>query len=232
MPLRAIPMPARTDAGVPPGHYLALFATDHTVRNEVDRALVLVADPGAAADVHRFRLLMQRKQELFAHMRDLDIAWNNWLAGAEEINQHLRASNISSRIYPFFPQPLPRSELISIISMGSHLSPFHPVPATYPPQPVAIPLYAAWSCTEKSHETVSVSTATKVTQLDYALDLTSCVSTLRIAMFLSITRALEPHAQGMLFICLDLSHTITLIPNEYDVSKKRSRVEHAGLKWG
>ncbi|KAH9051415.1 hypothetical protein EDB87DRAFT_1666107 [Lactarius vividus] len=108
MPLRAIPMPARTDARVPPGHSLALFATDHTARNEVDWALALVADPGAAADVHRFRLSMRQKQELFARMQDLDIAWNDWLVGAEEINQHLRASNILSRIYPFLPQPLPR----------------------------------------------------------------------------------------------------------------------------
>ncbi|KAH9053771.1 hypothetical protein EDB87DRAFT_1580836 [Lactarius vividus] len=100
-------MPARTDAGVPVGHSLALFTTDHTARNEVDRALALVADPGAAADVHRFRLSMKRKQDLFAHMRDLDIAWNDWLAGAEDIDQRLRASNISSRIFPFLPQPLP-----------------------------------------------------------------------------------------------------------------------------
>ncbi|KAH9051515.1 hypothetical protein EDB87DRAFT_1582407 [Lactarius vividus] len=101
-------MPARTDAGVPSGHSLALFSADHTARNEVDRALALVADPGAAADVHRFRMSMKRKQELFARMRDLDVAWNDWLAGAEDIDKRLRASNISSRIFPFLPQPLPR----------------------------------------------------------------------------------------------------------------------------
>ncbi|KAH9051087.1 hypothetical protein EDB87DRAFT_1582900 [Lactarius vividus] len=100
-------MPARTDAGVPAGHSLALFSANHTARNEVDRALALVADPGAAADVHRFRMSMKRKQELFARMRDLDIAWNDCLAGAEDIDRRLRTSNISSHIFPFLPQPLP-----------------------------------------------------------------------------------------------------------------------------
>ncbi|KAH9052561.1 hypothetical protein EDB87DRAFT_1581695 [Lactarius vividus] len=114
-------MPARTDAGVPEGHLLALFATDHTARNEADRVLALVTDPGAAADVHQFRLSMKRKQDLFAHMRDLDIAWNDWLAGAEDIDQRLRASNISSRIFPFLPQPLPRGlDIYHISEAGSN----------------------------------------------------------------------------------------------------------------
>ncbi|KAH9055473.1 hypothetical protein EDB87DRAFT_1688108 [Lactarius vividus] len=107
-PLYALPMPARVEAGTLEGHSLALFSDGHPARHEVDRALALVADPGAAGDVHRFRLSMKRKQELFARMRDLDIAWNDWLADAEGIDTRLRASNITSRIYPFLPQPLPR----------------------------------------------------------------------------------------------------------------------------
>ncbi|KAH9050769.1 hypothetical protein EDB87DRAFT_1583256 [Lactarius vividus] len=205
-------MPARMDVGVLPGHSLALFATDHTARNEVDWALALVADLGAAADVHQFRLSMRWKQELFARMRDLDVAWNDWLAGAEEIDQ--------------------RSELILIISTDLHLSPFHPVHTMYPPLPVAIPLYAVQSCMGKSHKTVSVSTATRITQRDYALNLTSCVRMLRVAMFLSTTRALEPCAQGISFIRLGPSRTIVLIPNEYDTSKKQREVELAGLRRG
>ncbi|KAH9051528.1 hypothetical protein EDB87DRAFT_1582390 [Lactarius vividus] len=101
-------MPPRLEAGTPARHSLALFSEGHPARNEVDRALALSADPGAAGDVHRFRLLMRRKQDLFAWMRDLDIAWNDWLAEAEGIDARLRASNITSRIYPFLPQPLPR----------------------------------------------------------------------------------------------------------------------------
>ncbi|KAH9057377.1 hypothetical protein EDB87DRAFT_1578758 [Lactarius vividus] len=101
-------MPPRTEAGTPEGHSLALFSDDHPARHEVDRALALVADPGAAGDIHRFRLSMRRKQDLFARMRDLDIAWNDWLAEAEGIDSRIRASNITSRIYPYLPQPLPR----------------------------------------------------------------------------------------------------------------------------
>ncbi|KAH9053092.1 hypothetical protein EDB87DRAFT_1581266 [Lactarius vividus] len=101
-------MPPRIEAGTPEGHSLALFSDDHPARHEVDRALALVADPGAAGDVHRFRLSMKRKQALFARMRDLDIAWNDWLADAEGIDSRIRASNITSRIYPYLPRPLPR----------------------------------------------------------------------------------------------------------------------------
>ncbi|KAH9053273.1 hypothetical protein EDB87DRAFT_1581104 [Lactarius vividus] len=101
-------MPARIEAGTPEGHSLVLFSEGHPARHEVDRALALVADPGAAGDVPQFRLSMKRKQDLFARMRDLDIAWNDWLAEAEGIDSRLRASNITSRIYPFLPQPLPR----------------------------------------------------------------------------------------------------------------------------
>ncbi|KAH9060695.1 hypothetical protein EDB87DRAFT_1576821 [Lactarius vividus] len=101
-------MPPRTEAGTPEGHSLALFSDDHLARHEVDRALALVADPGAAGDVHRFRLSMRRKQDLFVRMRDLDIAWNDWLAEAEGIDSRIRASNITSCIYPYLPQPLPR----------------------------------------------------------------------------------------------------------------------------
>ncbi|KAH9052072.1 hypothetical protein EDB87DRAFT_1693011 [Lactarius vividus] len=107
-PLYSIPMPAHEEAGTPAGHSLALFSKGHVVRNEVDRALTLVVDLGAAADVHRFCLSMRRKQDLFARMRDLDIAWNNWLAEAEGVNMCLRLSNITSHIYPFLPQPLLR----------------------------------------------------------------------------------------------------------------------------
>ncbi|KAH9059068.1 hypothetical protein EDB87DRAFT_1577866 [Lactarius vividus] len=101
-------MPPRVEAGTPEGHSLALYSDDHPARHEVDRALALVADPGAAGDVHRFRLSMKRKQDLFARMRDLDIAWNDWLAEAEGIDSRLRASNITSRIFPYLPRPLPR----------------------------------------------------------------------------------------------------------------------------
>ncbi|KAH9059275.1 hypothetical protein EDB87DRAFT_1577750 [Lactarius vividus] len=114
-------MPARTDAGVPVGHSLALFSTEHTARNKVDRALALVADPGAAADIHRFRMSMKRKQELFARMRDLDIAWNDWLAGAEDIDRRLRASNISSHSAPdpMFYANMHRVAVFPFIIQGS-----------------------------------------------------------------------------------------------------------------
>ncbi|KAH9054659.1 hypothetical protein EDB87DRAFT_1580410 [Lactarius vividus] len=147
-PLCTLPMLARSDMGVPPGHSLALFAVDHTACNEVDRALALTTDPGAAMDVHRFRLSMKRKQELFACMRDLDVAWNDWLAGAEEIDQHLRASNISSCIVPFLPQPLPCGlNIYHINEPGSndrrfrahldHLEGLAPIPI--PPHPRDVP---------------------------------------------------------------------------------------------
>ncbi|KAH9052174.1 hypothetical protein EDB87DRAFT_1660244 [Lactarius vividus] len=120
-PLHSIPMPARVEAGTPAGHSLALFSEGHVARNEIDRTLALAADPGAAADVHRFHLSMKCKQDLFARMRDLDIAWNDWLAGAEEIDSRLRASNITSRIYPFLPQPLPRGlDVYHIDESGSN----------------------------------------------------------------------------------------------------------------
>ncbi|KAH9052556.1 hypothetical protein EDB87DRAFT_1581699 [Lactarius vividus] len=144
-------MPARTDAGVPTGHSLALFAADHTARNEVDRALALVADPGAAADVHRFWMSMKRKQDLFARMRDLDIAWNDWLAGAEDIDRRLRASNISSRLFPFLPQPLPRGLDIYHINEAEsndrryrahldHLEGLAPIPIPPRPRDLPVPL--------------------------------------------------------------------------------------------
>ncbi|KAH9052856.1 hypothetical protein EDB87DRAFT_1581372 [Lactarius vividus] len=150
-PLCALPMPARTDAGVPTGNSLVLFSADHTARNEVDRALALVADPGAAADVHRFRMSMKRKQELFAHMRDLDIAWNDWLVGAEDIDRQLHASNISSRIFPFLPQPLPRGlDIYHITEADSndrryrahldHLEGLAPIPIPPRPRDLPIPL--------------------------------------------------------------------------------------------
>ncbi|KAH9051668.1 hypothetical protein EDB87DRAFT_1735075 [Lactarius vividus] len=142
-------MPAWEGVGIPPGHSLVLFSTDHPARNEIDRALALVADPGAAADVHQFRLSTKRKQDLFACMRDLDIAWNDWLAEAEGIDTWLRMSNISSRIYPFLPQPLPRGlDIYHIDEPGSndrrfrahldHLEGLAPLPI--PPRPsVALP---------------------------------------------------------------------------------------------
>ncbi|KAH9050789.1 hypothetical protein EDB87DRAFT_1583136 [Lactarius vividus] len=139
-----MPMPVRVEAGMPAGHLLALFSEGHPARNEVDRALALMADPGAAGDVHRFRLSMRRKQELFTRMRDLDIAWNDWLAEAEGINLRLRASNITSRIYPFLPQPLPRGlDVYHITEPGSNDRRFRAhldhleglVPLPIPPRP-------------------------------------------------------------------------------------------------
>ncbi|KAH9052357.1 hypothetical protein EDB87DRAFT_1581751 [Lactarius vividus] len=113
-------MPPRLEARTPAGHSLALFSEGHPAHNEVDQALALTADPGAAGDVHRFRLSMRRKQDLFARMRDLDIAWNDWLAEAEGIDTRLRAFNITSRIYPFLPQPLPRGlDIYHITEPGS-----------------------------------------------------------------------------------------------------------------
>ncbi|KAH9051423.1 hypothetical protein EDB87DRAFT_1582626 [Lactarius vividus] len=108
-------MPPRVEAGTPEGHSLALFSDDHPARHEVDHALALVADPGAAGDIHRFRLSMKRKQDLFARMRDLDIAWNDWLAEAEGIDSRIRASNITSR----------DSERTWTTWRGSLLSQFH-----------------------------------------------------------------------------------------------------------
>ncbi|KAH9052650.1 hypothetical protein EDB87DRAFT_1581560 [Lactarius vividus] len=97
-------MPPRVEAGTPEGHSLALFSDDHPARHEVDRALALVADPGAAGDVHRFRLSMKRKQALFARMRDLDIAWNDWLAEAEGIDSRIRASKHYLTYLPLSPK--------------------------------------------------------------------------------------------------------------------------------
>ncbi|KAH9060696.1 hypothetical protein EDB87DRAFT_1683403 [Lactarius vividus] len=57
-PLYLIPMPAR-EAGTPTGHSLALFLEGHTAHHEVDCALTLVTDLGAAADVHQFRHSMR-----------------------------------------------------------------------------------------------------------------------------------------------------------------------------
>ncbi|KAH9054625.1 hypothetical protein EDB87DRAFT_1580440 [Lactarius vividus] len=137
-------MPAREEAGTPTGHSLALFSEGHTSRNEVNRALALVADLGAATDVHRFRFSLRRKQELFTRMHDLDITWNDWLAEAEGIDLRLRLSNITSHIYPFLPQPLPRGlDMYHITKPGSndrrfqahldHLDSLAPLPI--PPRP-------------------------------------------------------------------------------------------------
>ncbi|KAH9051959.1 hypothetical protein EDB87DRAFT_1693239 [Lactarius vividus] len=198
-PLCALPMPARTDAGVPAGHSLALFSVEHTARNEVDRALALVADPGAAADVHRFRMSMKRKQELFARMRDLDIAWNDWLAGAEDIDRRLRTSNISSHTKP-----------ISTIWKVWHRSPFLPDPANYPSHSVEIPLYHARSCMEKSNKALSASTATRTIPLDSAPDPTFYANTPRVAVFPFITQGSGCLAQSESSIHLDPNHMTVL----------------------
>ncbi|KAH9052858.1 hypothetical protein EDB87DRAFT_1654927 [Lactarius vividus] len=94
---------------------------------------------------------MRRKQELFAWMRDLNIVWNDWLAGAEDIDRRLRASNISSRIFPFLPQPLPRGLDIYHISEADsndrrfrahldHLEGLVPIPIPPRPRDLPIPL--------------------------------------------------------------------------------------------
>ncbi|KAH9052250.1 hypothetical protein EDB87DRAFT_1581829 [Lactarius vividus] len=125
-PLYSIPMLPRDEVGTPAGHSLMLFSEGHAARNKVDRTLALVMDPGAMADIHRFRLSMRRKQELFTRMRDLDIAWNNWLAEAEGVDLRIHLSNITSCIYPYLPQPLPRGlNVYHINEAGSNDRHFH-----------------------------------------------------------------------------------------------------------
>ncbi|KAH9051805.1 hypothetical protein EDB87DRAFT_1582138 [Lactarius vividus] len=108
-------MPAREEVETPAEHSLALFSEGHVARNEVNCALALVADPGAAADIHRFHLSTRRKQELFAWMRDLDIAWNDWLAEAEGIDLSLYQEDSMCTILTNQDRTIDASKRISTI---------------------------------------------------------------------------------------------------------------------
>ncbi|KAH9054677.1 hypothetical protein EDB87DRAFT_1580394 [Lactarius vividus] len=229
-PLCALPMPARTDAGVPLRHSLALFSVDHTVRNEVDRALALVADPGAAADIHHFRMSMKRKQELFACMRDLDIAWNDWLAGAEDIDRCLCASNISSCIFPFLLQPLPRGlDIYHITEADSNDRRYR---AHLDHLEAIIPLYPIPVCTEKSNEVLFASIAIRTMLLDSVPALTCYVNTQYTVASLFITRLLERRARNGSFIRLGPSLITILTQNASDALRKPSEVGGVSLKRG
>ncbi|KAH9059204.1 hypothetical protein EDB87DRAFT_1684960 [Lactarius vividus] len=132
---------------------------------------------------------MKRKQELFVRMRDLDIAWNDWLAGAEDINRRLRASNISSRIFPFLPQPLPRG--LNIYHITEADSNDRRYRAHLDHLEAETPLYHALSCTEKSDGAPFASTATRIIPLDSAPDPTFYATTLCAAAFPFITQGSE-----------------------------------------
>ncbi|KAH9051852.1 hypothetical protein EDB87DRAFT_1582084 [Lactarius vividus] len=185
-------MPARVEAGTPEGHSLALFSEGHPARHEVDRALALVADPGAAGDIHRFRLSMKRKQDLFARMRDLDIAWNDWLAEAESIDSRLQASNITSQIYPFLPQPLPCG--LNIIWRVSHLCRCRRDRAS--PRSLKTRASNDPDCMAKNHEGLSASIAARDTLHDSAPARTSYAASIRFGVtYRSTIRDLERRAQ-------------------------------------
>ncbi|KAH9054624.1 hypothetical protein EDB87DRAFT_1580439 [Lactarius vividus] len=182
-------MPACIEARTPAGHSLALFSEGHPARNEVDRALALTVDPGAAGDVHRFQLSMRRKQELFTRMRDLDIAWNDWLAEAEGIDSRLRASNITSRIYPFLPQPLPRGlDVYHITEPGSN----DRLGRLF--RHVTLPWNAPY-CTTKNAEARSASTVKIVIWHDSVRGPTSYARIPRAAMSRSVTCVSTIHVQ-------------------------------------
>ncbi|KAH9051958.1 hypothetical protein EDB87DRAFT_1693234 [Lactarius vividus] len=216
-PLFTLPMPPRIEAGTPEGHSLALFSEGHPARHEVNRALALVADPGAAGDVHQFRLSMKRKQDLFARMRDLNIVWNDWLAEAESVDSRLRASNITSRIYPFLPQPLPRG--LDITWRASH--PYQCRRDHANPRSRKIRASSDQGYTMKNHGRLSVSTAARDIPHDSALVPMSYAANIRfVATSPSTTRDSERRVQRGPFIPRDRSLTIVLTQTESDASKK------------
>ncbi|KAH9052206.1 hypothetical protein EDB87DRAFT_1581922 [Lactarius vividus] len=183
-------MPARIEVRTPAGHSLALFSEGHMARNKVDRALALTADPGAAGDVHRFRLSMRRKQELFTRMRDLDIAWNDWLAEAEGIDSRLRASNITSHsTYTTLLNPgltIADSEPTWIIWMDSRR-----YPSRLGPGKLSRHAILPWNSpyyTTKNVEVRSASTVKITTQHSSAHGPTSNARTPRTAAFRSVIR--------------------------------------------
>ncbi|KAH9052182.1 hypothetical protein EDB87DRAFT_1692935 [Lactarius vividus] len=198
------------------------------MRHEVDRALALVADPGAAGDVHRFQLSMKRKQDLFVRMRDLDITWNDWLAEAEGVDSRLRASNITSRIYPFLPQPLPRG--LNIIWRALRRYPSlcdHANLRRFVTLALSILHYM-----EKSPVEQFVYTAEMDTPRDSArTHMSSAVSTQLGVTSPSTIQDSECLALLELFIPLDQNHTIALTLRESDISTKHC-AERSSLERG
>ncbi|KAH9065023.1 hypothetical protein EDB87DRAFT_1574745 [Lactarius vividus] len=228
-------MPPCLEAGTPAGHSLALFSEGHPAWNEVDRALALTADPGAAGDVHRFRLSMRRKQDLFARMRDLDIAWNDWLADAEGIDTRLRASNITSRIYPFLPQPLLRGlDVYHVTEANSNdrrfrahmdhlegLAPL-PVPARLP---VPVPSRDPWAERPSLHDE-------DIPRVDVP-DLTSCAGSTRPGVTSQcITRDSADLALLERYTRPDQSPTTDSIPSGSNASRQPLAVERNSLERG
>ncbi|KAH9053757.1 hypothetical protein EDB87DRAFT_1580854 [Lactarius vividus] len=176
-------MPARTEARTPAGHSLALFSKGHTAHNEVDHALALTADPGAAGDIHRFRLSMRRKQELFTRMRDLDIAWNDCHYHADLM--YIILQNLGLTIVG--------SELTWTTWMASRRYPFRPGLGR-PFRHVTFPWNAPY-CMTKNAEARSASIVKIVIRRDSVRGPTSYACIPRAAMSRSVTRVLTIRVQ-------------------------------------
>ncbi|KAH9011828.1 hypothetical protein EDB85DRAFT_2159574 [Lactarius pseudohatsudake] len=121
-------------------------------------------------------------------MRELDNLWNDWIVEAENIDRRIHEANLTSRIFPFLPQPLPQGlDVYHLAEPGSddrrfraHLDTLEGVA---PRLPLAIAchrlvshLYHPLVYAEKNHERPVVCTATEDMKLKTALDPINSVS--------------------------------------------------------
>ncbi|KAH9022752.1 hypothetical protein EDB83DRAFT_2658852 [Lactarius deliciosus] len=107
---------------------LQIYDTQFTSRHEVDKALVLLADPGVCADVLRYRQAMTRKNELLGKMREFERRWADWAALNRGIERRLRHANVPSRLTPFLTTPLTLGQPVMTLTLDQRRGRLDPEP--------------------------------------------------------------------------------------------------------
>ncbi|KAH9017774.1 hypothetical protein EDB83DRAFT_2528552 [Lactarius deliciosus] len=118
---------------------LQIYDTQFTSRHEVNKALVLLADPGVCANVLWYQQAISHKNELLGKMREFERQWADWATLNCGIEGRLRCANVPSCLTPFLTTPLTLGQPVMTLSLDQRrgrLDPEHHSIASHSPRSI------------------------------------------------------------------------------------------------